>query len=134
MIAGKISATLNGNNKMVDFELYHKNERNRLILKGALGLFQMEIKQSDQGLLVDGKLMKLSLAKWMRFKFGWHFPISELENIIFKHHISTLEKWQIKISKYQVINTITYPKLIRLQHTRNPIKIKLLIRQLNQGV
>ena len=68
----------------------------------------------------------------MRFKLGWYFPISELENVIFKHQFSNLQNWQIKVNKYQVINGLAYPKIIRLQHTQQAIKIKLLLRDINR--
>ncbi len=58
---------------------------------------------------------------------GWYFPILELPKIIFKDKENIQDNWVIKVTRYQQINNIKYPKLIRLNHLKKPIKIKLML-------
>ncbi len=131
-IQGRASITHNDKTEIIDFALNRKNQHSELTLTGSLGFGQIKIKQTALGLLVDNKLNPLSLQAWMQRKLGWQLPIDALAEVVFKHHFADKQDWQIKVSKYQVINALTYPKIVRLKHLDKHIKIKLLLRAVNR--
>ncbi|SMN12763.1 hypothetical protein BHECKSOX2_917 [Bathymodiolus heckerae thiotrophic gill symbiont] len=130
-IEGRISATNNEGTKIAGFVLNRQNGHYQLTLTESSGFGQMQVRQTEQGLLVDDELTKLSLQEWMISELGWYFPISKLENIIFKHAEVIMQDWQVEVDKYHIINGIIYPKTIRLQRTHQTIKIKLLLQEIN---
>lgn len=130
-IEGRISATNNGETKIAGFELNRQGGYYRLTLTESSGFGQIQVRQTEQGLLVDDKLTELSLRKWMTSELGWYFPVNKLESIIFKHANVAMEDWQVEIDKYHIIKGIVYPKIIRLQRTHQAIKIKLLLQEIN---
>ncbi len=131
-IQGRASTTHNNTTEITDFKLSRKDKHSQLTLTGSLGFGQIKIQQTPLGLLVDEEPSHLSLQAWMQTKLGWQLPINELENVIFKHRFTSEQDWQIKISRYQTINNITYPKIIRLNHPDKHIKIKLMLREINR--
>uniref|UniRef100_UPI0034DE637C lipoprotein insertase outer membrane protein LolB n=1 Tax=Candidatus Thiodubiliella endoseptemdiera TaxID=2738886 RepID=UPI0034DE637C len=132
MLEGRLSASVDGNTETADFVLNRQGEYHQLILTGSLGFGQMQVKQTAQGLLVDGKLTEQTLQEWMRAELSWTFPIEKLEQLVFKHNLENIENWQVFVSKYQVINEVTYPKIVHFKNTTKAIKIKLLLREVNR--
>ncbi|SFV86337.1 hypothetical protein MNB_SUP05-SYMBIONT-4-632 [hydrothermal vent metagenome] len=131
-MTGRLSATNKGETESANFELNRKGKYHQLTLSNTLGFGQIQIQQTAQGLLVDDKLTEQTLQEWMRVKLGWSFPVEKLERLVFKHDLSNAENWQVKVSKYQVINEVAYPKIVRLVNVDKAIKIKLLLRKINR--
>ncbi|BAS68068.1 MAG: hypothetical protein DSY43_02570 [Gammaproteobacteria bacterium] len=131
-IAGRLSATIDGKTESVSFELQQQRGFYQLILTGTLGFGQRKVEQTQRGLLVDGKLMGLSLQEWMVAELGWYFPVAKLEQLVFMHDLKNAKYWQMKVSKYQEINGVAYPKIVRFKNTVRTVKIKLLLREINR--
>jgi outer membrane biogenesis lipoprotein LolB len=129
---GKLSASVGDKTEIAEFELNRQGEYRQLTLRNSLGFGQMQVQQTQQGLLVDGQLTKLSLQKWMTAEFGWYFPVEKLEQLVFKHDIATTQNWQVKVRKYQTIDGITYPKIVGFKSKVQQIKIKLLLTEVIQ--
>lgn len=132
IIEGRLSATVKGETKTANFELIHQAKYHQLTLSNSLGFGQIKVKETQQGLSVDGRLISLSLQGWMLTKLGWPFPMKKLEQLVFKHDLSDSGGWQVKVGKYQTINDIAYPKIIHFKNQRSSIKIKLLLREINR--
>jgi hypothetical protein len=83
-------------------------------------------------LWVNDEPIKLTFNQWMMSEMGWYLPIDSLSKILFKNELGTTRHWQIKVSRYQLINGVQIPKVIGFNHLTKPIKIKLLINAVNQ--
>lgn len=131
-MAGRLSVSVKGKTETANFELNRQGKYHQLILSNSLGFGRIQVKQTQQGLLVDGKLTGLSLQEWMMIKLGWNFPMKKLEQLVFKHDLLDAQGWQVKVRKYQTINAIAYPKSIDFKNKHRLIKIKLLLREINR--
>ena len=131
-IIGRISVTNKRGSEAANFKLNHQNGYNQLTLTGAFGFGQTTVKQTAQGLLVDGEPTYQTLEEWMILELGWYFPISTLANIVFKYDDNTIEGWHISTKKHRILNGIGYPKIIRLSHSNKHLKIKLLLQEVNR--
>ncbi|BBB22859.1 conserved hypothetical protein [Abyssogena phaseoliformis symbiont OG214] len=129
---GRLSVSINNDTKTSGFEVSFNHHDYKLILSTALGFGQISIEFNQQKLLVNDKLINLMFNQWMMSEMGWYLPIDILAKILFKNEINSTRLWQTKISRYQLINGIQYPKVIRFNHLTKPIKIKLLINEVNQ--
>lgn len=133
---GRLSATIKGETETANFKLNRQGKHHQLTLSNSLGFGQIQVKQTQQGLLVNGKLIGLSLQQWMTAELGWYFPVEILQNIVFlssqKLNYENTRGWQVKISKYRVFAGIAYPQIMRLNHSSKHIKIKLRLQQVNR--
>lgn len=129
---GWLSVTVDNKTETASFELSREGEYHQLTLGNSFGFGQMQVKQTPQGLLVNGELTGLSLQEWMVAELDWSFPVEKLEHLVFKHNLENSEGWQVKVSKYQPINGVTYPKIVRFERAYKAIKIKLLLRKINR--
>ncbi|WXT99707.1 MAG: Outer-membrane lipoprotein LolB [Catillopecten margaritatus gill symbiont] len=129
---GRLNATVDSKTESASFELSRQGKYHQLTLNNSFGFGQIQVKQTAQGLLVDGKLTGLSLQEWMLIELGWKFPIAKLERLVFKHDLKDAEGWWMKVSKYQSINGITYPKIVHFKSEYRAIKIKLLLKEINR--
>ncbi|SFV78163.1 hypothetical protein MNB_SUP05-10-843 [hydrothermal vent metagenome] len=129
---GRVGVVFNGRTENVGFKLDFKKQAYQLTLTATLGVGQIMIESNNLGLLVDGKLVESNFEHWMTRELGWYFPIQKLAPILFQHEQQVDDKWAISISNYQQINKVNYPKIVRLNHLTKPIKIKLLISEVNQ--
>ena len=109
------------------FDIIFKGVYYKLTLSAVLGLGQVLIESNPQGLWIDGKLIPGNFKQWMTAQVGWYFPITELTYVVFKGRKKMNNDWDVEISRYQQINNIKRPKLIRLKHLKKPIKIKLML-------
>jgi outer membrane biogenesis lipoprotein LolB len=66
----------------VSFEFSQQSGYYQLAFSGSFGLGQRQIKQTEQGLLIDDKLTLLTLEQWMKLELGWYFPVETLEDIV----------------------------------------------------
>lgn len=131
-IEGRLSAMSNKKTEMAGFEFSQQGGYYQLTLSGPLGFGQIQIKQTEQGLLIDNKPTLLTLKQWMNLELGWYFPVEVLESIVFKGNHNKIQDWQISTDKHQVFNGIAYPKIIRLSYSDKHIKIKLLLQEVNR--
>ncbi len=131
-VYGRLSVSVNSDTKISGFEVSFDHHDYKLILSTALGFGQILIEFNQQKLLVNDELINLTFNKWMTSEMGWYLPIDALAKILFKNEINSTRHWQVKISRYQLIDGIQYPKVIRFNHLIKPIKIKLLINEVNQ--
>jgi outer membrane biogenesis lipoprotein LolB len=69
----------NKKTEMAGFEFSQQGGYYQLTLSGPLGFGQIQIKQTEQGLLVDNKPTLLTLKQWMNLELGWYFPVEVLE-------------------------------------------------------
>ncbi len=132
MIEGRISIMRNKKTTIAGFELSQQDGYYQLILSKSFGFGEIQIKQTEKGLFIDGKHTLLTLEEWINLEFGWYFPVDILENIVFKQNNNTIEGWKIRINKHQVFNGIVYPQIINLNHFDKHIKIKLLLQEVNR--
>lgn len=132
LIQGRASITHNGKTETANFKLSRKDNHSQLTLTGPFGFGQITVQQTPLGLLVNEKPSHLSLQAWMQLKLGWVVPINELERVIFKSSFTQQQDWHIEVSKYQLINAIHYPKIIRLKHTNRSVKVKLLLKEVHR--
>ncbi len=131
-VYGRLGVSVNNDTKTSGFEVSFDHHDYKLVLSTALGFGQISIESNQQRLLVNDKPINLTFNQWMISEMGWYLPIDTLAKILFKNEINSTRHWQIKISSYQLINGIQYPKVIRFNHLTKPIKIKLLINEVNQ--
>ncbi len=131
-IAGQLSVMRNKKTDTVSFEFSQQSGYYQLAFSGSFGLGQRQIKQTEQGLLIDDKLTLLTLEQWMKLELGWYFPVETLEDIVFIGDDNKSQDWQISTSRHRVFKGIAYPKIIRLTHPDKHIKIKLLLQEVNR--
>ncbi|MBW5290251.1 MAG: hypothetical protein Rsou_0669 [Candidatus Ruthia sp. Asou_11_S2] len=131
-VYGRLSVSVNSDTKTSGFEVSFDHHDYKLILSTAFGFGQILIEFNQQKLLVNDELINLTFNQWMMSEMGWYLPIDTLAKILFKNEINSTHHWQIEISRYQLIDGIQYPKVIRFNHLSKPIKIKLLINEVNQ--
>ncbi|CAC9433598.1 hypothetical protein BSPLISOX_2026 [uncultured Gammaproteobacteria bacterium] len=131
-IAGQLSVMRNKKTDTVSFEFSQQSGYYQLTFSGSFGLGQRQIKQTEQGLLIDDKLTLLTLEQWMKLELGWYFPVETLEDIVFIGDDNKNQDWQISTSRHRVFKGIAYPKIIRLTHPDKHIKIKLLLQEVNR--
>jgi len=129
---GRAGVVFDGKSENAGFEVDFKGKNYRLTLTAALGLGQFIVQSNERGFLVNNKLVNANLQQWMMSEFGWHFPVQKLPDILFKHDQKTTNNWAINITRYQTINGISYPKIVRLNHLNQAIKIKLVLGEINQ--
>lgn len=131
-LEGRLSVSVDDDTETANFVLNRQGEYHQLTLTGTLGFGQMQVKQTVQGLLVDGELTGQTLREWMRAELGWIFPVEKIERLVFKHNLEDTENWRVFVSKYQVINGVAYPKIVRFNNVAKTIKIKLVLRGVNR--
>ncbi len=85
----------------------------------------MKIEKNARGMWVDDKRISGSLKAWMLANYGWYFPVESFGEMIFTRHFSHSD-WQLKV----VSSKQHYPRVIRLIHRHKPIKLKLILRQI----
>ncbi|RUM81103.1 MAG: hypothetical protein DSZ20_01960 [Candidatus Thioglobus sp.] len=124
---GRIGGVVDQKVQNSGFDITFEDQSYKLTLSAVLGLGEVVIESNSKGLWVDKKLISTDFKQWMISKVGWYFPILELPKIIFKNKKKIQDSWMIKVTRYQKINNIKYPKLIRLNHLKKPIKIKLML-------
>ncbi len=124
---GRIGGVVDQKVQNSGFDITFEDQSYKLTLSAVLGLGEVVIESNSKGLWVDKKLISTDFKQWMISKVGWYFPILELPKIIFKNKKKIQDSWMIKVTRYQQINNIKYPKLIRLNHLKKPIKIKLML-------
>jgi outer membrane biogenesis lipoprotein LolB len=124
---GRIGGIVDQQVQNSGFDITFKDQFYKLTLSAVLGLGEIVIESNSKGLWVDKKLISTDFKQWMISKVGWYFPILELPKIIFKNKKKIQDSWMIKVTRYHQINNIKYPKLIRLNHLKKPIKIKLML-------
>ena len=124
---GRIGGVVDQKVQNSGFDITFEDQSYKLTLSAVLGLGEVVIESNSKGLWVDKKLISTDFKQWMISKVGWYFPILELPKIIFKNKKKIQDSWMIKVARYQQINNIKYPKLIRLNHLKKPIKIKLML-------
>ncbi len=129
---GRLSVSVNNDTKTSGFEVSFNHHDYKLILSTAFGFGQISIESNQQKLLVNDESINLTFNQWMTREMGWYLPIDTLAKILFKNEINSAHHWLIKISRYQLIDGIKYPKVIRFNHLTKPIRIKLLINEINQ--
>lgn len=124
---GRIGGVVDQKVQNSGFDITFEDQSYKLTLSAVLGFGEVVIESNSKGLWVDKKLISTDFKQWMISKVGWYFPILELPKIIFKNKKKIQDSWMIKVTRYQKINNIKYPKLIRLNHLKKPIKIKLML-------
>lgn len=127
--SGRLGVVFAGRRQNAGFVVDFNGQNYQLILTGTLGLGQMVIESTPQGLQVDGNATMLSFKQWMRAKTNWYFPIGDLGKIAFNQAFVNPD-WQLKVlTRYP--NRL--PKIIRLTHRIDNIKIKLIFKNINQN-
>ncbi len=124
---GRIGGVVDQQVQNSGFDITFKDQYFQLTLSAVLGLGEVVIKSNSQGLWVDEELVTTDFNQWMTNQVGWYFPILEFPKIVFKHKKIIQGDWLAEITRYQQINNIRYPRMIRLNHLKKPIKIKLIL-------
>ena len=119
-------------NKMqnLGFVANFKDQNFNLTLTSALGMGEVNIVSSIQGLQINGNTLKLNLHQWMKRTLGWHFPLDKLPAIVFKHQLDVGSDWQIEITKFKSFKEMSVAKIIKLNHKSKPIRIKFLLQEI----
>jgi|AJXC01.1.fsa_nt_gi hypothetical protein len=60
-------------------------------------------------------------------EFGWHFPVRNLGNIVFKHRLNTEDEWQLTITKFGSYQGVSVAKVAKLKHSTQPIKNQTIV-------
>jgi len=128
---GRIGGVVDQQVQNSGFDITFKDRSYKLTLSAVLGLGEVVIESNSKGFWVDKKLVSTDFKQWMISEVGWYFPILEFPEIIFKNKKKIQNNWLIEVARYQQINNIRYPKLIRLNHLKKPIKIKLMLKNIN---
>ena len=129
---GRASILANDSHQSVSFNIQFVDQDFELVLVGALGLGEVNLRSTTQGLLVDHVQTPLNLQQWMDQELDWYFPFNVLPSIIFEHQSDINEEWQVEISKFMPYEGVSVAKMVKLQHQDKPIKIKLLLQEVNQ--
>ncbi len=129
---GRVGVVFDGKSRSAGFSVDFRQNNYKLTLTATLGLGQFVIQSDDQNLLVNDKVVNTNFKQWMLNEFGWYFPVQKLPDILFKHDQRVTEDWTINIARYQAVDSISYPKIVRLNHRSQAIKIKLVLGEINQ--
>jgi outer membrane biogenesis lipoprotein LolB len=129
---GRAGVLVNDNNQSISFDISFVDQEFEMALVGALGLGEVNIRSTESGLFIDHAQTSLNLQQWMEQELGWDFPLHSLPDIIFEHRLDVQSEWQVEISKFMSYQGVSVAKIVKLQHRNNPIKIKLLLQEVNQ--
>ena len=129
---GRASILANDNHQSVIFDIKFIDQEFEMVLVGALGLGKVNLHSTAQGLLVDHVQTPLKLQQWMEQELGWYFPLNTLPNIVFNQRLNINDEWQVEINKFMPYKSASIAKMVILQHQNKPIKIKLLLQEVNQ--
>jgi len=129
---GRASILANDSHQSVSFDIKFIDQEFEMVLVGALGLGEVNLRSTTQGLLVDHVKTPLKLQQWMEQELGWYFPLNTLPSIIFEHRSDINDEWQVEINKFMPYKGVSVAKMVILQHQDKPIKIKLLLQEVNQ--
>ncbi len=128
---GRLSVTTTDKVETAGFEIEFEQQNYKLKLNATLGLGQVIIESREHGLLVNSQTTNMSFDRWMMNKMGWYFPINDIDKILFQSATKISNRWDVSISSYKNINGINYPKVVRFNHLEHPIKIKLVLSNIN---
>lgn len=119
-------------NKMqnLGFIVNFNDQAFNLTLTSALGMGEINIVSSVQGLQINGNKLKLDLHQWMQQDLGWYFPLDKLPAIVFQHQLDVSDVWQIQITKFKPFKEVSAAKIIKLNHNNKSIRIKLLLQEI----
>lgn len=129
---GRVGVVFNDQSENAGFEVEFTENNYRLVLTGTLGFGQFIVQSNEQDLLVNNKSVSTGFKQWMINKFAWYIPIEKLPAIIFMHDQKNTNDWEVDITRYQNINGFSFPRVVRLNHLRKAIKIKLVLGEINQ--
>lgn len=129
---GRMSVSSDTHRQSYQFDISFDYDNYQIKLSAPLGLATIQIKSNNQKIRVNNQVVKTSLAQWLKTELGWSFSLEALAEIIFQPQTAVLDDWQVDIIKYQTIDSFRYPKIVRLKHQKQAIKIKLLINKVNQ--
>ena len=129
---GRVGVSVDDSYQSVGFDIEFTAQEFELVLVGTLGLGEVNIRSTAQGLWINHQRTSLSLQQWMERELGWHLPLNILANIIFEHQLNASHEWQVRIAKFMPYQEASVAKLVKLQHQHKPIKIKLLFQEVNQ--
>jgi len=129
---GRASISANDRHQSVSFNIQFVDQDFELVLMGALGLGEVNLRSTTHSLLVDHSQTPLNLQQWMEQELGWYFPFDVLPSIIFEHRSDVNNEWQVEINKFMPYKGMSVAKVVKLQHQDKPIKIKLLLQEVNQ--
>lgn len=129
---GRMSISSDTHRQSYQFDIGFDHDNYQIKLSAPLGLAAVQIVSDNQQIRVNNQVIDMSLTQWLEEELGWSFPLETLAEIIFQPQVVNLKDWQIDIIKYQTIESFRYPKILRLKHQNQAIKIKLLISKVNQ--
>lgn len=129
--SGRVSIQQPNTLENYSFTLSVRPDSTQLELGDALGLSKLIARQSQQQLWVNDQPMSQNLQSWLQAQLGWNLSIKDLEKILFNHSIERVGDWQVVISKTQMVGSQNFPKIVRLHHFNNSVKIKLLLSDIN---
>jgi hypothetical protein len=129
-LKGRIGVVSHNKVQNFGFNIKFKEQVFNLTLTGTLGLGQINIVSNNDGLYIDGHQSSQDLKQLMIKEFGWHFPVRNLGNIVFKHRLNTEDEWQLTITKFGSYQGVSVAKVAKLKHSTQPIKIKLLFQKI----
>jgi hypothetical protein len=129
-LKGRIGVVSHNKVQNFGFNIKFKEQVFNLTLTGTLGLGQINIVSNNDGLYIDGHQSSQDLKQLMIKEFGWHFPVRNLGNIVFKHRLNTEDEWQLTITKFGSYQGVSVAKVAKLKHSTQAIKIKLLFQKI----
>ena len=129
---GRMSVVNDTLRQSYQFDVSFDYDDYQIKLSAPLGLAVIEIVSNNQTISVNNQAINTSLTQWLQTELGWSFSLEALAEIIFQPQTAALDDWQVDIIKYQTIDSFRYPKIVRLKHQKQAIKIKLLINKVNQ--
>ncbi|MBT3276585.1 lipoprotein insertase outer membrane protein LolB [Candidatus Thioglobus sp.] len=129
---GRAGILVNGSNQNISFNISFVEQEFEMVLVSALGLGEVNVRSTEHGLFVDHVQTPLNLQQWMTQELGWNFPLHSLSDIIFKHRLDAQSEWQVQIGKFMPYQGSSIAKMVKLKHRNKPIKIKLLLQEVNQ--
>jgi hypothetical protein len=129
-LKGRIGVVSHDKVQNFGFNIKFKEQEFNLTLTGMLGLGQVNIVSNNDGLYIDGHQSSQDLKQLMIKEFGWHFPVRNLGNIVFKHRLNTEDEWQLTITKFGSYQGASVAKVVKLKHSTQAIKIKLLFQKI----
>jgi hypothetical protein len=129
-LKGRIGVVSHDKVQNFGFNIKFKEQVFNLTLTGTLGLGQINIVSNNDGLYIDGHPSSQDLKQLMIKEFGWHFPVRNLGNIVFKHRLNTESEWRLTITKFGSYQGVSVAKVVKLKHSTQAIKIKLLFQKI----
>ena len=127
--SGRIGVISQGQSQSLGFDIEFNHRAFDLTLIGALGLGQVSVKSTAQGLFINKVKTNLNLQQWMNQELGWYFPLEKLPNIVFQYQLSGNPNWTVEVSKFMKYENSYLAKVIKLKHQSQSIKIKLLLQE-----